>query len=330
MDPPLPAPEQAELPAEPLSFPSFVAKLINAAVVGAKSLETRGIDDYYVFELATPVNPLAFRQVAERAQEIVEQGRSAAEAFFDRALGPRDPDQMRAVLVVVSRFFKQIIDERLAGTSQARAGVALPNGNELARVTYSSHTDSDDRVRMWRTSMGPGACIDMREPVVTTVSGLPDLVLTHPLFKFEHALRPKQVRTVYSVPIFADSSDWGLPVEERNAPLAVLVLDTDGSCEAALDIPLVQDQLATYAQLVGEYLTNRPLLPARRRPPPTSSSQVPGVRVPMGLGFWVSERKERTVASDDNLDALLKRIEARLSMDGRLQEHRLRSTATPA
>ncbi|MDB5540631.1 MAG: hypothetical protein JWQ89_2358, partial [Devosia sp.] len=300
------------------NFLQFAGRLVNTWLSGGKVLETRGIDDCHVVELKTDISTLEFDSLAERSRELFDQGYKASIEFFDRELGPRDPEMMRIVLRIIANFFKGTIEARSVRGLSVRASIVLSVGDDVAKVAYCSHSDADDRLRIWKSSDGPGKCFALKQPIVALVNDIAERARKHPHYKFEHALRPKNVSVVYSVPIFRNSEDWILTPDGRKTPLGVLVLDVEGGQNNRIDQVLhnrfVQDRLATYAQVAGVYITkNGKVMTSRTVEESTLGSQLPARPVSISPGFWVSERTLRQMVSGAEVTALRERIVAELA-----------------
>jgi NTE family protein len=307
---PAPTPDQ--------NFLQFAGRLLNTWLSGGRALETRGIDDCHVVELKTDISTLEFDSLAERSEELFNQGYKASIEFFDRELGPRDPEMMRVVLRIIANFFKATIEAKSVRGLSVRASIVLSVGDDIAKVAYCSHSDADDRVRVWKSSDGPGKCFRLKQPIIARVNEITERVRKHPHYKFEHALRPKNVSVVYSVPIFRDSEDWILAPDGRKTPIGVLVLDVEGGASSRIDQVLhnrfVQDRLATYAQVAGVHMTrNAKVMTSRTVEEDDLGSQLPALPVPISPGFWISERTLRHMVSGGEMTALRERIVAELA-----------------
>lgn len=297
----------------PANFTQFLASLIRATIFGARHLETRGVEDYYVIDLATPIDTLALDEVRIRSMDLVEAGRIGFQQFFAREIGPKDPQEMRELLNVFALLFKQAIAQLIEWRGTPRAALILPRDDRFARVAYSSHEDADDRVLIHMTSPGPASCFSLREPVLSIIPELSEALQLHPLYKFEHALRRKETQTVYALPIFDDPTDWKVadPITRR-APIGILTFDAEANLKGVMGDQGLEDLLAGYAQIAGWCLTDRDNLMPRdptRMQKAADLSQL--IQLGAERGIHLSTRKERELAMDADAMTLIDRVEAR-------------------
>jgi hypothetical protein len=126
-------------------------------------------------------------------------------------------------------------------------------------------------------------------------------------------VRPRDVATIYAVPIFADPLEWSKETpEDRVKPLAALVIDSSEDIRYLLRLPEIEDRLATYAQICGEYLRG---LPVQSYGSANSYLPVSDLIPLEKAGFFVSDRKPRALFQDEETLELVKRTEKRLRPD---------------
>jgi predicted acylesterase/phospholipase RssA len=295
----------------PTNFMQFLSRLIRATIFGARQLESRGLEDYYVIDLPSPIETLAFDQMQAKATDLVIAGREGVKAYFNREIGPKDPNEMREVLSVLANFFKQTV-EKVAQEwrGEPRCALLIARNDRFARVAYSSHRGADDGLSIRMDSPGPAACFSRREPVTIIVGELNESLTLHPSHKVEHALRPTSVQTVCALPIFENAADWGkLDPATRAQPLGVLVLDAESNLLGVIGHQGLEDVLAGYAQIAGSTLTGKDeALPVKsiRRERALDFSEL--IQFGDEAGIYLSSRKERDLALDEDSQMLLDRI----------------------
>jgi len=244
----------------------------------------------------------------------VEAGRRGVTEFFDLQIGPSDPDLMETVLSVFINFVRQALD-RFAKQKLAamRSFVLIKASEDFIKVAYSANAseDADDKLKIRAYSPGTAQCFRLKEPIITFVPEISEAVRTNAIFKYEHAVRPKDVRTVYSIPIFLEPSEWSKNnAKERSEPIAGLVIDCVDDIRYLLLRPEFEDRLATYAQICGEYLrgaTVKSYGPSDKHE--RDMSELHRLSEP---GFFVSARKSRFLFQDDETVEFVERIEARI------------------
>jgi predicted acylesterase/phospholipase RssA len=298
----------------PTSFPQFVHRLALTSIFGAQALGERGIEEYYAFDLAADIETLAFHEIEEKAPALVKAGRQGVTEFFDIQLGPSDPDEMAAILSTVANFAMQALDKfAKSKLGRFRAFVLIKTSEQFVRVAYSANAtdDADDRLMIRTNSPGPATCLYIKEPVVVFVPKIADTVRTNPYFKYEHAARPRDVVSGYAVPIFADPREWSHDApQDRNQPIAVLLIDSTDDLLPLLMRPEFEDRLATFAQICGEYLRGAAV---QTYGPCVSIDEELSELLPLAeTGFFVSSRKRRALFQDEEVIELVERIERRL------------------
>jgi NTE family protein len=298
----------------PTSLPQFFQRLATTSIFGAQALGERGIEEYYAFDLAADIDTLAFHEIEAKAPALVDAGRQGVAKFFDSQLGPSDPDEMETVLSVVANFAMQALDKiAKSKLSQFRAFVLIKTSEQFVRVAYSANatTDADDRLKIRTDSPGPATCLYIKEPVVIFVPDIADTIRTNPYYKYEHAARPRSVVSGYAVPIFADPLEWSRDVpQDRNLPLAVLLIDSSDDLRPLLMRPDFEDRLASYAQICGEYLRGAAV--QTYGPCVSLGQELSDLRQITEAGFFVSSRKRRGLFQDGDTIELVERIEKRL------------------
>jgi hypothetical protein len=157
---------------------------------------------------------------------------------------------------------------------------------------------------------GSASCFALKEPVITFVPKISRSVRVNPLFKYEHAARPEAVNTVSATPIFFNADNWSnADTLQRDAPIAVLVIDFLEDIRYLLQEPEIEDRLATYAQLCGEYLRGSI---AANFPSFVKTHTEPSELLELAdTGFFISTRKTRLLFQDDESRLLIERVEER-------------------
>jgi NTE family protein len=297
----------------PTSFPQFFQRLATTSIFGAQALGERGIEEYYAFDLAADIDTLAFHEIEAKASTLVEAGRQGVAEFFDTQLGPSDPDEMEAILSVIANFAMQALDKfAKAKLTQFRAFVLIKTSEQFVGVAYAANarTDADDRLKIRTNSPGPATCLHAKEPVLIFVPEIADTIRTNPYYKYEHAARPRDVVSGYAVPIFANPQNWSRDVQDRDQPIAVLLIDSPDDLRPLLMRPDFEDRLATYAQICGEYLRGAAV--QTYDPRVSLDEELSDLQRLAERGFFVSSRKHRTLFQDGETIELVERIEKRL------------------
>jgi hypothetical protein len=173
--------------------------------------------------------------------------------------------------------------------------------------------DADDRLKIRRTSPGPAQAFALREPVLTRVSRIPAALRSNPIFKLEHGCRPSDVDTVYACPIFRESHQWQNDnPDTREEPFAVFVMDASEDLALKLIDPLIEDRMASLAQLIGEQLKGHALTVAGNPPTSTEMSLPSWASLDTDRAFNVSPRKSRSLIQDDAMIDVAKLAESRI------------------
>jgi predicted acylesterase/phospholipase RssA len=303
---------EAKKNSRPRSILEFVFKLARTTISGRKHLETRGIPDLYSVEVAASTGALSLREAFQNAPLLVEQGRRDATLFFSKLIGPRDPATMKRALELLSASVYQVLNEGV-GPGDIRCSI-LVQGDDSARLSYASYQPSADYgVFVNMDSPGPAASFRLRQPVLTLIDAIPPEARENPVNKYEHALRAREVRLVYSVPVFANGDDWEkTEATERSNPIAVLCISATEDVGELLRLPEVEDTLASFAQLLSIGLLPTANWNWLRNPEPIPDSAheaaAEWLRLDESLAFLLSSRIERRVSARDGIDRLLDQL----------------------
>jgi NTE family protein len=301
----------AEQEETPTQFFPFVFRMGQTLASGARNLEERRIEYYHGIDLRAQIGTLSFAQVRARAADLVNVARDCVEQYFEREVGPQDPERMRQVLSLVVNELSDHFDWR---EERVRAHVLLPDlDGRHARTVYAWNMadDADDHLRV-RTDMdGVGAAFRLREPVYLSPpeqrsAGVGAL-------KYELAMRPSAVGGMYAIPIFPAADEWSKEdPSTRMAPFAALVIDKERDFAAVVLDEVEQDALANVAAIVGEEIRERSIVrePYAGRASARASGWAEGQSTP---AFKVAARKVRD-AGDGPLGARIAQALLRLSL----------------
>jgi hypothetical protein len=194
-----------------------------------------------------------------------------------------------------------------------RSFILIKVSEEFIKVAYSANAseDADDRLKIRVYSPGTAECFVLKEPVLTFVPQVSEAVRTSAIFKYQHAARPKDVVTVYAIPIFREPGEWSKEKpDDRTQPIAALVIDSIEDTRYLLQRTESEDRLATYAQICGEYLRGVPVQSYRAA---YATEDDTSELMELGeAGFFVSRRKSRLLFQDDEAIEFVERIEARI------------------
>jgi NTE family protein len=296
------------------SFPSFFTRLMETSIFGSQELGVRGIEEYYAFNLAANIETLAFHEIEAKAADLIEAGRRGVTQFFDLQIGPSDPDEMEIILGVIANFVTQALDRGAKQKlSRLRAFVLIEIPGDFAKVAYSANAaeDVDDRLKIKTNSPGTVQCLTLKEPVLTFVPQISEAIRTSPVFKYEHGARPKDIVTVYAIPIFADPIEWSKESpRERSKPIAALVLDFAEDVRYLLQLPEFEDRITTYAQICGEYLRGTTV--GSYGFAENDEREASELNPLTEAGFFISSRKPRSLFQDSETVELVEGIEARI------------------
>lgn len=160
---------------------------------------------------------------------------------------------------------------------------------------------------------------------MTFVPQISEATRTNPIFKYEHTARPGNVKTAYAVPIFDNPNEWSKTgPAERRKPIAALLLNSVEDIRPLLQRPQIEDRLATYAQICGEYLRDLPV--AGFGEPTEYDGALSELHQLKGSGFYVSARKSRSLFKDQETRDLVERIEELVGKD---RQRRIAAKAAP-
>jgi len=220
---------------------------------------------------------------------------------------------METILGVVANFIVQALDKSAKSKLlQIRAFVLIETSKEFIKFAYSANAteDADDTLQIRANSPGMAKCLTLKEPIIVFVPEVPDAIRLNQIFKHEYLVRPQRVKTVYAIPIFTEPAEWSKEkCEDRSKPIAALVIDSEEDIRYLLQEPAIEDRLATYAQICGEYLRGETVRSFGL--PDDGQRDVSELTSSGGPGFSVSNRKSRILFQDDETVELVERIEAR-------------------
>jgi predicted acylesterase/phospholipase RssA len=285
----------------------FLPRLAATILNGARELQFRRIDDHHLIALPAEIDVLAFHEMEAKRSALVEAGDKAVEAYFETHFGPVDPQRAATMLALVAAHTRQV----LATPAVVRAWVLMGVDEEYVRVAYAANMgqDADDQLVIRRGSPGAACVFERKEPVLVNIPDVAAAYGSDPLYKYEHAVRARSVKTVCALPIFADPMDWLRPPDKRAPPIAVLGLDLDEDSRLAFVSEPIEDRMATYAQIVGECLRDRVvarLQPAQPARSPTDNSTLWTI----APGVEVYQRKTRALVFDADTAQLIQEARA--------------------
>jgi hypothetical protein len=294
----------------PVQFAPFVIRMVQTLASGGRSLEERRVEYYHGIDLRAQIGTLSFAQIRARAADLVNEARISIEEYFEREVGPQDPDRMRQVLSLVVNELSDHYDWR---GEHVRAHVLLPDmDGRHARTIYSFNMDddADDHLRIRTDGDGVGAVFRLREPAYFSPPQRRETGAG--TLKYELSARPAAIAGMYAVPIFADVDEWSKEEPStRAAPFAALVIDKDADFASVVLDGIEQDALANVAAIVGEELRDRTIVRARNRGAvPTRSS---GWETGGKAALRVTVRKVRD-AGDGTLGTRISKALARLNL----------------
>lgn len=244
----------------PARFVPYAFRIFQTLSSGARNLEERRVDYYHGIDLQARIGTLSFEVAREEAPALVEEARRCVERYFEREVGPQDPERMRRVLAVVVDMVAERYEWR---GERVRAHVLVPEPDgRHARTVYAwnMEQDADDHLRVRTDVDGVGAVFRLREPVYVRL-GAGGFVLG--ALKYELSARPSGVSGLYAIPMFEDVDDWGRTAPlERSRPFGALVIDC-GTDFAPITVDVgEQDALANIAVIVGEEIRDRSIVRA--------------------------------------------------------------------
>lgn len=277
----------------------FAPRLASTALEGARQLELRRIDDHHMIPLEADIGILDFDKLGQERSTLVLKGEECAERYFRENLGPFDPMEGDTVLKALAALIKQSL--RIAG--YVRAYAILPLDEEFLRVACSANMteDLDDQLLLRRSSQGPALAFLRREPVIVTVERLDPALRLSPLFKYEYVARPNDLVTICAVPFFADPGDWLRQPEDRSVPLGLMAFDANESMRTKLVDLEAEDQIASYAQFIGERLRRNEV---KEFGGDLEGATDGGQLIEVAPGVEIYDRKERSLRMDKELARL--------------------------
>lgn len=294
----------------PVRFVPFVMRTVQTLASGGRSLEERRVEYYHGIDLPAEIGTLSFAQVRTRAADLVNEARISIEEYFEREVGPQDPDRMRQVLSLVVNELSDHYDWR---GERVRAHVLLPDvDGRHARTIYSYNMsdDADDHLRVRTDGNGLGAVFRIREPAYFSPPRRRETGVG--ALKYEIAARPSAIAGMYAIPIFADADEWlKEDPSTRAAPFAALVIDKEVDFASLVLDAIEQDTLANVAAIVGEELRDRTIVRDRNRG--AVSTRPIGWDGPSIAPLKVTARKVRD-AGDGPLGTRIAQALARLNL----------------
>lgn len=205
---------------------SYYCKSLVSVFFGDNSLQFRAIDDLHLVRIKVSSHTLDFDMDRGRRKALFNEGFVAAMASFEQFQGPKH-------VSLISFYLKTLHDEFLSLIGKPgihlRVNLALPIApkNEKLRILYSFNMDddADDRLTL-RTDEGSiGECWQTREPVyVDMVQASKHHLPRWKMTKYQQALVRKSLKSLVSVPVFADGA---IDTCKTNSILAILSLDSD-------------------------------------------------------------------------------------------------------
>lgn len=240
----------------PTRFLPFVGRVVQTLSSGARNLEERRVDYYHGIDLQARIGTLSFSEVRSAAPELVNDGRRCVIEYFEREVGPQDPERMRRVLSLAVDELAYHYDWRAGST---RAHILLPDSDgRHAKTVYSMNMedDADDHLRVRTDVDGVGSVFRLRQPIY--LGPMRRSSSNASALKYELAMRPSRVAALYAIPIFDDVAEWSKDdTAARAAPFAALVIDRDEEFASTVIDEGEQDILANVAAIVGEEMRDR-------------------------------------------------------------------------
>ncbi len=281
---------------------AFFQRLVPSSLNSRAVLESRKIDDFHLIELRSTVRTLDFDLIRERRGELVDLGARGVTEYYLKNIGPKSREVMSRAL----RAYLDFVREAVVVSGAIRAYLIQPTDPTNARVVYSAgfEQDADDVLSFKLKSFTQAKVLEIREPILMRCDEISMHERSSPATKYVHALRPPDVRCVYTVPIFANPDNWKRqdPLD-RDVPIAALCLHFSELQDLLLLDPKVEDALAAMAQAVGSYWTDRPAVDSSEEEileePPAPDWTKLAVS-----GFYISDRKTRAPLDDDLRDKL--------------------------
>jgi NTE family protein len=291
--------------ARPLAL-ELARRLVDTSIGSRVSLESRQITNYHPITLHTHVGTLDFHRLRSERAALVLQGEIGVKEYFERNLGPRDPQEMRAVL----RRFAGLVQELTGCIGAVRAYLLQRTEPRFCRVVYSAllEGDADDALVIRWGTRSQAICLDRCEPILVRFSDVAREDRVMSVTKYLHATRPANVRHAYCVPLFSDPDAWSVAnPQERPEPLAAICFDFDVIDENDLLLldPKIEDWMTAIAQATGEYWLKDRILTALNEELLIEQRASSDWRMIAGAqGFYVSDRKTRRPLIGEDLERL--------------------------
>lgn len=228
-------------PGAPIGIKTYLGRLIGAALQGSQGAALRFLDDVTIIPLETALMTLDFDAGWEAYAAAREAGRKSADRHLRFALDVK-PDRIAAELSTVRTSVLTTINskrqtEEKPELDELRVNLIRPYGAYSLRVMESigMETDADDRLLLDRRGRGAAEVFRVRGLRRFQLGAKFEARSREYMTKYERALVRKSVRTVLCVPIFADSTDWALPEDQRPEPAGVLAIDSDANLATEFD-----------------------------------------------------------------------------------------------
>ncbi|NWH08310.1 MAG: patatin-like phospholipase family protein [Alphaproteobacteria bacterium] len=242
----------------PRTLIDFTEGLVRAALFGGGYLELRGVENFHRVVMPVRTGALDLDMGPSERHRVYTQGRDSAHQFFRTCIGPRPADEMRLALGVICDHIRTALAARFGQTvSHLRAGLMAPVSEFGLRNLYAAgmEEDGDDRLLIRQGSGGPGLAFTNRDIVLTDMQVALARAGSHfALDKYLCALIRPSLRTLLSLPLFADDGQWALAPPARSAPIAVLNIDSDEDLLAPFADPSMAEPLAAIAQFTARQL----------------------------------------------------------------------------
>ncbi len=265
---------------------------------------------------------LSFETARREAPILVRDGRRSVDRWFEREVGPQDPERVSRLLKLVAtelaRHYEWVGERVRAAVivtrdKGGRRGLFTP-GTWNSTATTASQSGLQGSARALRLGVGSS---------LHSARGVRD----HAPWRRPPGVRvaPGERRYIYSIPIFANVDEWRIAdPEARSVPFAALVIDKETSIDELLLDPGEQDALANVAAIVGEEIRDRTIVRRPHAADPAGSSpngpEPSGWTVIGGNGaVGVSQRKVRD-AGDGDLGTRIARTLTRVN-ENRKQEN---------
>ncbi len=240
----------------PRGLLDFATRLFTTALAGDPLLETRQVANLQTIRLTVRVGTFDFDMPSELKEDLYYDGYRGAIEFFKSYVGPVDPALMEPALKVVRGH----IGECLGRDVHLRINVALPIGDDRLRIlyTYNMDEDADDRLEFNEGVGATGLCWHERSVVVCDLQEAKQTFATrYHMSKYQQALVRPQLRSLLSVPIFAERQlEIDLDHSDRDL-IGVLNFDSDDDLLAEFAQGKIRAAAEDCAHVVGMVLTRQ-------------------------------------------------------------------------